>query len=151
MTKKPLIKDKGKLTISLETFQEDLHPHFIVTSAYSSQIKEGTFSMKSSSWKKSMDFDFLFFYLKKCTDTVFQNFKKRACLEFWQSTTLRYNDSGYFWLKFSYAEFEINMWENSNLYWVSSMKLSVSWRHSMSSKPTGKYKSKTYQKICKTS
>ena len=49
MTKKPLIKDKGKLTISLETFQEDLHPHFIVTSAYSSQIKEGAFSMKSSS------------------------------------------------------------------------------------------------------
>lgn len=33
MTKKAQIKDKGKLAISLEIFQEDLHPHLIVTSA----------------------------------------------------------------------------------------------------------------------
>jgi len=42
-------KRQGEAYNFFGDFQEDLHPHFIVTSAYSSQIKEGTFSMKSSS------------------------------------------------------------------------------------------------------
>jgi len=40
--------------------------------------------------------------------------------------------SGYFWMKFWYANFQISKWEDSDLHWVSIMKLSVSQRHEAS-------------------
>lgn len=82
-----------------------------------------------------MDFDFLFFYLEK---KIFnrpslpkiKNKKKQMVFRILTKHNLEIKScSGYFWLKFSYANFQINMWENSNLDQVSSVKLLVSQRH----------------------
>lgn len=71
---------------------------------------------------------FFFFYHTQFFKKIF--FLNTWCLEILTKHNLEIRwYSGDFWIKVSYANFQINLWEDSNLDQVSSMKLLVSQRH----------------------